>query len=284
MENFIERYGNFFFKGLESKQKSPREIELEKKLRDGTITEEEKGELYGLRVFPNNPRGQELIKKEFLGLLTPEEKEELRRLYQQKLRQEKMTPELRRLWERTEANDPNVKQISMNEGGLVEVSPNDEQEKVIWAYGLRGCFGTLVFSEDENHKIAILTHFDPLSISSVNINALRSLIRAHPAMKTSKYKIIVVLAEGVYEKDPETKQWRRKIIDQQKVDMLITAVREELGQDVEVKLEPYSSLQDAMTKDQGVFIVRIPPKGQATYRTWFSQGQLGKTEKNELLK
>jgi len=44
-------------------------------------------------------------------------------------------------------------------------------------------------------------------------------------------------------------------------------------------LEPYSIQQDAMTKDQGSLIVRIPPKGQATYRTWFSQGKLGLNSK-----
>jgi len=78
------------------------------------------------------------------------------------------------------------------------------------------------------------------------------------------------------------KNSQRKIQDQQKADMLITAIQTELGQDVEVKLEPYSAQQDAITKDQGSLIVRVPPKGQATYRTWFSQGQLGKTDENRI--
>lgn len=60
-----------------------------------------------------------------------------------------MSPELQKLLERTEANDPNVEQVSMNQGSSVEVSPDDEQEKIIWTYGLGGCFCTLVFSEDE---------------------------------------------------------------------------------------------------------------------------------------
>jgi len=283
MKNYIKEFNNFDFKGFGSKQRSPREIELAKKEGDKIITEEEKGELYGLRVFPNNPRGQELRKKEHLGLLDPEEKEELRRLNQLKTRQETMTPELQKLWERTEANDPNVEQVSMNQGSSVEISPEDKQEKVIWTYGLGGCFGTLVFSEDENgRKTAVLTHFDPLSISA-NMNELRRLIKANPVMKTSEYKqSILVLGAQNYEQNPKTKQWEQKIRDQQKADMLITAIQAELGQDVEVKLEPYSEQQDAMTKDQGSLIVRIPPKGQATYRTWFSQGQLGKTDKDQI--
>jgi len=254
-------------KSFEIKQGNPREIELVKK--GGKISEEEKGELFGLRVFPNNPRGQELRKKEHLGLLTPEEKEELRRLNQLKTRQQTMTPELQELWERTEANDPNVNQVSMNQGSSAEVLPDDEQEKIIYTYGLGGCFGTLVFCEDESgRKTVVLTHFDPLSIST-NMDELRRLINSNPAMKTSKYKqsILVLGAEGQ---------------DQQKADMLITAIKAELGQDVEVKLETYSTQQDARTKNQGSLIVNIPPKGPATYRTWFSQGQLGRTDNDKI--
>lgn len=287
MKDFIKKTGDFDFgelgRDFGTNQSDPRETELMQKKRDNTITEEEKGELYGLRVFPNNPRGQELRKKEHLGLLTHEEKEELRRINQLKTRQEKMTPELQDLWKRTEAKDPNIEQVSMNQGKSIEVSPDDEKEKVIWTYGLGGCFGTLVFSEDENgRKTAVLTHFDPLSIS-VNMTELRRLIKSNPAIKTSMYKqsILVLGAEG-YEQNLQTKQWERKIQDQQKADMLITAIQAELGQDVEVKLEPYSTLQDNMTKNQGSLIVRIPPKGQATYSTWFSQGQLGKTDKDRI--
>ncbi len=57
MDKFIKQFGNFDFEGFGDKQRSPRETELAKKEGDKTITEEEKGELYGIRVFPNNPRG-----------------------------------------------------------------------------------------------------------------------------------------------------------------------------------------------------------------------------------
>ena len=69
MEKFTEQFGDFDFKGFGITQKSPREIELAKKVGDKTITEEEKGELYGIRVFPNNHRGQELRKKNILAFL-----------------------------------------------------------------------------------------------------------------------------------------------------------------------------------------------------------------------
>jgi len=247
------------FHGFNEQQKDQREIELTKKWKN--CTEEEKGELYGLRVFPNNPKGQELIKKEHLGLLTLDEKEELKRLNESEIRQEIMTPELRELFERTEANDPSIEQVSMNQGSSIEALPNDEQEKIIWTYGLGGCFGTLVFSEDENgRKSAVLTHFDPLSISA-NMNELRKLIRSNPSMKEPKYKqSILVLGALEYKQNPETKQWETSM-DKQKTDMLIIAIKAELGQDVDVKLEPYSATNDTKTKDQGSLIVRIPPKG-----------------------
>ncbi|MBA4320033.1 MAG: hypothetical protein C0412_16655 [Flavobacterium sp.] len=285
MENFIEKFEDINldeFKGFNVKQKSPREIDLFKKEKTGNITEEEKGELYGLRVFPNNPRGQELRKKEHLGFLTPEEKEEFRRLCQLKKRAETMSPELQKLWERTEANDPNIEQVSMNQGKSIEVLPDDEQEKVIWTYGLGGCFGTLVFSEDENgRKTAILTHFGPLSISA-NVNELRKLIRLNSAMKASKYQQSILVwggAEG-YGQSPQAKQREWETEQQQKANMLITAIKAELGQYVNIKMELYSTLQDAVAKNQGTLIVRIPPNGQATYKTWFSQGQLGKTDQD----
>ena len=261
---------------LTLKQSKLNEIELTKKENSGTITEEEKGELYGLRVFPDNLRGQELRKKEHLSLLSQSEKEELRRLYQLKNRQESMSYELQKLWERTEANDPNVVQVSMNNGKLVKVQLNDEQEKVIWTYGLGGCFGLLVFSEDKNEcKIAILTHFDPLNIYT-NISELRRLIMSNFSMKTYRCKQYILFLEGKYEQNLQTKQWKIENLYQQKADMLINTIQIELGQDVEIKIEPYSTLRDITTKDQGSLIVRIPPKGQATYRTWFSQGQLGR--------
>lgn len=262
-------------------RRSPREIELTEKKHKGTITPEEEGELYGLRVFPDNLRGQELEKREYLGIITKEEEEELIRLRQLQKREKTMSPELQKLWERVEANDPNVVLVDMNQENLVEVSPDDEDEKVIFTRGLRGCFGILVFCEDEGgRKTTILAHYDPLSISVNIIDKLIILIKSNPAMKTSKYKQLVLLGPEAYEQNPKTKQWERKIRDQQKADLLITRIQTELGSDVKVKLEPYSLLQAEDIKDQRSLIVRIPSKRQASYRTWFSQGQLGEIDEN----
>jgi len=87
--------------------------ELEQKGFDN-LSEEEKAELYGLRAFLDNPRGAELQKKETLGLINEEEREELRRLHQLKTREKDFSPEIQKLWERTEANDSDVEQVYMN--------------------------------------------------------------------------------------------------------------------------------------------------------------------------
>lgn len=267
--------------GQPERRRSPREIELTEKELKGIITPEEEGELYGLRVFPDNLRGQELRKKEYLGMITKEEEEELTRLYQLQKREKTMSPELQRLWKRVEANDPNVVLVDMNQENLVEVLPDDEDEKVIFTYGLGSCFGILVFCEDEGgRKIAILAHYDPSSIYLNNIDKLITLIKFNPAMKTSKYKQLILLGLAAYEQNPKTKQWESKISDQQKVDLIITRIQTELGSGVKVKLELYSSNLSSDIKDQGSLIVRIPPKKQASYRTWFSQGQLGELDEN----
>lgn len=290
-ESTEKKFGDYFkdtpfirteiMPGQSERRRSPREIELTEKELKGIITPEEEGELYGLRVFPDNLRGQELRKKEHLGMITKEEEEELTRLYQLQMREKTMSPELKKLWERVEVNDPNVVLVDMNQENLVEVSPDDEDEKVIFTYGLGGCFGILVFCEDEGgRKTAILAHYDPSSIYLNNIDKLITLIKFNPAMKTSKYKQLILLGPEAYEQNPKTKQWERKIGDQQKTDLLITRIQTELGPDVKVKLEPYSLLQSENIKDQGSLIVRIPSKRQASYRTWFSQGQLGEKDEN----
>lgn len=259
------------------KQTKVIEIELTKKENSGIITEEEEGELYGIRTFPNDLRGQQLRKKEHLNILSIKEKEELRRLYQLKDRQYRMSPELQKLWERTEANDLNIVEVSMGYGKSVE--SDGKQEKVIWTHSLGGCIGLLVFSEDENgHRIAILTHFSPLELS-INMTELVRLIRSNSSMKTSKYKQFILFLEKEYKQNLQTQQWETVIRNQQSMDIVIKMIQLELGQDVEVKIEMYSSMYDDMTKDQGTVIVRIPPKGQSTYRTWFSRGQLGKSYK-----
>ena len=235
----------------------------------------------GLRVFPDNPRGAELRKKEALGSISNEEKEELRRLYQLKIRQEKTTPYVQKLWERAEAGDPSVEQVDMSSGKSIEVSPT-EKEKTIWTFGLGGCYGVAVFTEHEDGtRNCVLTHYPPTELS-VNTAKLGELISASEKMQTAKTKKAVLVLPGEWAQNSKTKKYEMKIKNQQALDMLTLSVQAKLGKDVEVNLEPYSENVNIGEKDQGVFSVYIPPigKGDARYQTWYSSVNL--TEKPEL--
>ncbi|NMB98718.1 MAG: hypothetical protein GYA35_00375 [Thermoanaerobaculaceae bacterium] len=245
-----------------------------------TWNDEEKAELMGLNVFPDNPRGAELRKKEALGLISGEEKEELRRLYKLKTRQEKNTPAVQKLWERVEANDPSVEQVDMGNGKSIEVTPTDD-EKAIWTFGLDGCYGSVVFTEHEDGtRDCVLTHYPPTELS-VNMGKLGDLINTSERMKTAKTKKVVLVLPGEWIQNPDTKKYEMKTKNQQAVDALTLAIQAELGTDIEIKLEPYSEMINAGEKDQGTLVVYVPPagKGDVRYQTWYNAGKL--TEKSE---
>jgi len=258
-------------------EKNPRKDELLAKQREGQeLSREEAAELQGLFAFPDNPQGASLLAKDVLGQTTEEEKEKLRKYFQRK----QFTPEVNSLWDRVEAGDPNVEQVAMSQGKAIEVSP-DDQEKIIWTYGLGGCYGCLVYTEHPNGtRNAVLTHYPPTEISQ-DLAKLRELIGNSLNMKEATTKqTVLVMAAGEWVQDPETKKDSYKVKDQQTADLLALAVQAELGAGVNVKLEPYSETQIAGKKDQGTLLVYIPPtgKGEARYRTWFSGGTLGKQE------
>lgn len=245
-----------------------------------SLNKEEKAELMGLNVFPDNPRGAELRKKEALGLIADDDKEELRRLYQLKTRQEKNTPAVQKLWERVEAHDQNVEQVDMGNGKSVEVIP-DGEEKVIWTFGLGGCYGSIVFTEHEDGtRNCVLTHYPPTELS-VNMAKLDDLINVSEKMKTAKAKKVVLALPGEWTQNPETKKYEMKTKDQQAVDALTIAIQAKLGTDIEIRLEPYSEMISVGEKDQGTLVVYVPPsgKGDVRYKTWYGGGKL--TEKEE---
>jgi len=271
-----EDFGKF---DLPQRPENLRQKELQSKYE--RLSEEEKAELMGLNVFPENPRGAELRKKEALGLIADQEKEELRRLYQLKTRQEKNTPAIQRLWERVEANDSNIEQVDMGSGKSIEVAPTDEEEKAIWTFGLGGCYGSVVFTEHEDGtRNLALTHYPPTELS-VNMAKLGDLIDSSEKMKVAKTKKAVLVLPGEWIQNPETKKYEMKAKNQQAIDALTLVIKAKLGTDIEIKIEPYSKMISAGEKDQGTFVVYIPPsgKGDVRYQTWFSGGKL--TEQKE---
>lgn len=274
-ENFNKLFREF---GSPQGPKNSRQKELQSRYE--SLSEEERAELMGLNVFPDNPRGAKLREKEALGLINDEEKEELRRLYQLKTRQEKNSPAIQKLWEQVEGNDPNVEQVDMGSGKSVEISTTDEAEKVIWTFGLRGCYGSVVFTEHEDGtRNCVLTHYPPTELS-VNMVKLGDLINASEKMKTANTKKVVLALPGEWTQNPETKKYEMRTKNQQAVDALTIAIQAKLGADVEIKLEPYSEISEG-EKDQGTLVVYLLPtgKGDVHYQTWYGGGKL--TEKPE---
>ncbi|MFA6436808.1 MAG: hypothetical protein WC242_01645 [Candidatus Paceibacterota bacterium] len=260
---------------FESEQpENPRLKELES--RRESLTEEEKAELMGLRIFPDDPRGAELCKKEALGLINEEERRELNRLRQLKTRKEKFSPEVQRLFEKTEANDPDVEEVRMNNGKLIEVLSSDEKEKTILTFGLIGCYGVVLFTEHEDGtRDCILTHYDPTNLLE-NTHKLTELIARAEKMKTAKKKhSLLIMEEGNWQQDPQTGKYEMQPEEGSKADRLETAILAELGSDVQIKIEPYSTKVEETIENWGVLTVRVPPagKGDATYETWFSGGK-----------
>ncbi len=173
----------------------------------------------------------------------------------------------------------------MNDGKTCEILPTDKKEKIIWTHGLQGCLGTLVFTEQKDgKKNATLTHFDTQSISE-NVNKLKELLSTTPSIKEAEVKqTILVMESGEYVykggKDFELKAKRPEAADE-----LIKAIKAELGNDIDIKPVLYPmEYGRGEEKDVGVLIARIPPEGQATYRTWFSSGQLGRTDEERIKK
>ncbi len=271
---------NKLFREFDGFQRPENARQKELQSRYENLSEEEKAELMGLNVFPDNLRGAELRKKEALGLIGNEEKEELRRLYQLKTRKEKNSPAVQKLWERVEANDPSVEQVDMGNGKSIEVA-STEEEKVIWTFGLNGCYGSVVFTElEDGTRNCVLTHYPPTELL-VNMAKLGDLIKTSEKMKAAKTKRAVLALPGEWIQNPETKKYEMKTKNQQAVNALTIAIQAKLGTDVEIKLEPYSEKKGAKEKDQGTLIVYLPPsgKGDVRYQTWYGGGKL--TEKLE---
>ena len=261
---------NFEFR-LQSKsiERKPRKDELLAKQQGGQeLSHEEAAELQGLFAFPDNPQGANLLMKDVLGKTSEKEKEKLKKCFQR----EQFSPEVNSLWDRVEAGDPNVEQVAMSQGKAIEVSPTDP-EKIIWTYGLGGCYGCLVFTEHKDGtRNAVLTNYPPTEISR-DLDKLRELIGQNLKMKEALTKqTVLIMAAGKWIQGSEAKKSSYEVKDQQIADLLLLAVRAELGSGVDVKLEPYPETQQADQKDTGTLLAYIPPsgKGQARYKTWFS--------------
>jgi len=158
-----------------------------------------------------------------------------------------------------------------------------DQEKIIWTYGLAGCFACLVYTEHpDGTRNAVLTHYPPTEISQ-NLGKLNELIKPNIKMKEATKQTVLVMAAGEWFQDPVTNEYSFRIQDQQTANLLALTVEAELGAGVSVNLVPYPLYLFEGQKDTGTLLVRIPPKekGEARFKTWFSGGTLGKPEQKK---
>ena len=189
------------------------------------------------------------------------------------------SPKINKLFERYAKGDPNVELVSMNDGKTVEIGPNDK-EKIIFTYALSGCFGTLVFTQHEDgRRSAALTHYAPTQIPN-NMTKLRELLSKGTAMKEAKIKqAVIVMETGKWVKDAETQRYKLEPEpeNEKAVRNIIIAIKAELGENIEVKSEPYNMSLSEGEKNVGIMVATIPPKGKgdAGFKTWFSAGKLG---------
>lgn len=90
---------------------------------------------------------------------------------------------------------------------------------------------------------------------------------------------LLLMMPGKWVQDPNKIKSRHK----QEGDLLIDAVQEELGTEIDVRIEPYSQQFGFGKKEQGTLLVYIPSsgEGEAIYKTWFGGGTLSKQENEE---
>ena len=219
-------------------------------------------------------RKNELLDRQKREQLSFEESAEL-----QGLSGKDFSEEVYNFWKKVEANDPNVELVGMREGKIIKVE-GDQQEKIIWTYALGGCIACVIFTEHaDGTRQAVLTHYPPAEISQ-NLVKLRELIKGNLKKKEAPIKqTLLLMMPGKWVQAPNKIKSRRR----QEGDLLIDAVQEELGTEIDVRIEPYSQQLEFGKKDQGTLIIYVPSsgKGKATYKTWFGEGTLSKQETEE---
>lgn len=239
---------------LEQQSENPKKKNRERRERD--ILTQKKDELLGLWAFSEHSPVFELKKKKESGTITEEEQEKLDRLAGWGL--EDFSRETLEMFKSLEEGDPNVEKVGRdNDGKIIEVSPEDKQEKKIFTDGLGGCFLVLVFSEHSSgRRQAILTHYFQGSVAE-NILKLKELC---VSVKQADYKQCIFLqAENNHEK-------RKKYTDE-----LEAALKDILGEELKIEKGLYPIKNSPEVKDKGIFAVTIPPKDAPYYKAWFDQ-------------
>ncbi len=197
-------------------------------------------------------------------MITPEEIQSIPRR-ELSFRRESLSDETLEVLDRYVEGDPNVEVVMMNDGKAVEVGPEEDEEKNILTLGLGGCYGTGIFVElEDGTRHCTVTHYDSSSIGR-NLDKIHEIIGGRDFKNGAIIKVAVVISgTGEYSTDDGGLVTGFVPEGQTKKDaaLLETAIKNELGDDIEVKVEPYDEGHFKGAKDQGLLMFKIPPKGK----------------------
>ncbi len=223
----------------------------------GTLTENEKAVYYSTAQFPTNAAARELARREYLKELNDVEKEALRQARMEESFFEDMTPEYAALWKRADSNDPHVRKIGMYDGAAVKVEPNGP-DKAIFTFGLGGCTATTVFiPQVGGGKYVAMTHYP--TPGSSNVAHLHRLVQEGLSNRNTAEKAVVVVREPYEYVTDYLGTYRQQAPGTSLPTLRITsALREQLGDNVEYIYSPYSEMRRVNAKNDTTNIVRVP--------------------------
>ena len=197
-------------------------------------------------------------------MTTPEEIQLVPR-HELSFNRESFSDETLEVLDRYTEGDPNVEVVMMNDGKAVKIGPEENEERVILTLGLKGCYGTGIFVElEDGTRHCAVTHYDNSSIGR-NLDKIHELIEGKGLKDSAVIKVAVVISGiGEYSTDDEGLVTGFVPRGQTKKDAAIleTAIKNELGDDIEVKIEPYHESSYEGAKDEGLLMFRMPPKGK----------------------
>lgn len=144
--------------------------------------------------------------------------------------------------------------------------------RTMWTYGLGKCNATLTFAEmNDGAREVVLTHFFPDNIRE-HAGELSELLSKIDGKNVEKAKSII------FSLGKKTDEGGRLEIEKPEIaEMLAAIVRSQIP-NAKIEMMPYPEFHNRLSgaKDQGVLVAKIPgkPRGEATFQTWFENGNL----------
>lgn len=159
--------------------------------------------------------------------------------------------------------NPNYQRVEMNNGEIITFN-NNEEEQVIYTYGLCGCIACSVIIEIKNgQKIAIMTHYDPIHLkNSTNKNDIVRLLKNIDKENIKTIKSYI-LAPSEWKNTNEKWEQKIKTLYEKGIKEIENTIKP-LTKNIEMNIIGYSELIDTSQKNQGTFRI-LNKKGTITF-------------------